>query len=833
MEDSRTRCLTRRVVSGLMACAALGMGSCAEMTGGEESLTPPGTLTVEVDKPGAKISPILYGLMTEEINHAYDGGLYAELIRNRIFRDDARRPEGWSAVAPGGGASPTLVLDTADPINTTALTTSLKVEIGTAGGGVANEGYWGIPVKPNTPYRASFYAKGGNGLSGPLTVSIADKAGKVAAEATVAGISGAWKKYEVMLRTGPFVKASTDNRFVITTKSGGTLHLNLVSLFPPTYNNRPNGTRIDLMEMLKRLNPSFLRFPGGNYLEGNTIAERFNWKETIGPLENRPGHPCPWGYRSSDGFGLMEFLEWCEDLKMEPVLGVFAGYALQGERVLGDALKPHVQDALDEIEYVMGDATTTWGRRRAADGHPAPFKLRYVEVGNEDFFDREPGSYEHRFAAFYDAIKAKYPELKVISSMPVTSRRPDVIDDHYYRSAVQMYQNVNQYDPERSPRSGPKIFVGEWATTEGSPTPTMNAALGDAAWLTGLERNSDHVIMSAYAPLLVNVNPGARQWATNLIGYDALNSYGSPAFYVQEMFHNHKGDTVLPVRVQAQPVPPPPPAPMPSGGIGVATWSTVAEYKDIKVTGPTGQTLYQSDFSRGTLDGWKKSQGDWAVVDGALRQTGNNTYCTIYTGNPAWTDYTVELKARKLGGQEGFMVMFDVKDQDNWLWWNIGGWTNTRTAIERSIKGAKSQLGPESSITVQNNRWYDLKVETRGRSIKCYIDGELVTEATNDAPPAAGGVFATASRVDATGEVIVKVVNADAVAQRLEVNLPGVGRVRGGTALVLAGDPDAVNSIEEPMKIAPRRVRLRNSGPRFVHAFPAHSVTVLRVDAER
>jgi alpha-L-arabinofuranosidase len=731
----------------------------------------------------------------------------------------------------------TLSLDTTDPINTTALTTSLKVDIRVlpprARAGVANEGFWGIPVKPNTSYRASFYAKGGSGLSGPLTVSIEDKSGKEAAAATVPAISGQWKKYEVTLRTGPFVKASTDNRFLITTKSTGTLNLNLVSLFPPTYNNRPNGTRIDLMEKLKRLNPSFLRFPGGNYLEGNTIAERFNWKESIGPLENRPGHPCPWGYRSSDGFGLMEFLEWSEDLKMEPVLGVFAGYALQGERVLGDALKPHVQDALDEIEYVMGDATTTWGRRRAADGHPAPFKLRYVEVGNEDFFDREPGSYEQRFAAFYDAIKAKYPELKVISSMPVTSRRPDVIDDHYYRSAVQMYQNVNQYDPERSPRTGPKIFVGEWATTEGSPTPTMNAALGDAAWLTGMERNSDHVIMSAYAPLLVNVNPGARQWATNLIGYDALNSYGSPAFYVQEMFHNNKGDTVLPVRVQAQPVPPPPPAPMPAGGIGVATWSTMAEYKDIKVTGPTGQTLYQSDFSRGTLDGWKKSQGDWTVVEGALRQTGNNTYCTIYTGDPAWTDYTVELKARKLGGQEGFMVMFDVKDQDNWLWWNIGGWTNTRTALERSIKGAKSQLGPESGVTVQNNRWYDLKVETRGRNIKCYLDGELVTEATNDAPPVAGGVFATASRVDATGEVIVKVVNADGIAQRLEVNLPGVSRVGSGTALLLAGDPDAVNSIEEPMKVAPRSVRLRNAGPRFVHAFPPHSVTVLRVNVER
>jgi alpha-N-arabinofuranosidase len=296
------------------------------------------------------------------------------------------------------------------------------------------------------------------------------------------------------------------------------------------------------------MRPAFLRFPGGNYLEGDTIAERFDWKKTIGPLEERPGHRCCWGYPSSDGFGLMEFLGWCEDLNMEPVLAVYAGYSLKGEHVeKPEELKPFIQDALDEIEFVSGSADTTWGRKRAELGHIVPFKLQYVEIGNEDWFDKSK-SYDSRFAQFHDAIKAKYPHLQLIATMPVHDRKPDVVDDHYYKSAVEMQGLAHRYD--KTDRNGPKIFVGEWATTEGKPTPTMNAALGDAAFLTGLERNSDVVVMSCYAPLFVNVENGAAQWNTNLIGYDALTSFGSPAYYAQVMFSQNRGDVVLPVTIE-------------------------------------------------------------------------------------------------------------------------------------------------------------------------------------------------------------------------------------------------------------------------------------------
>jgi alpha-N-arabinofuranosidase len=355
------------------------------------------------------------------------------------------------------------------------------------------------------------------------------------------------------------VPASKDNVFKFTTGTPGTLWLQNVSLFPPTYRNRDNGLRPDLMQLMADMKPKFLRFPGGNYLEGNGFNQRFNWKETIGPVEQRPGHPSPWGYWSTDGLGLLEFAEWCEDLDMEPVLGVFAGYCLGrgGLITAGPALEPYVQEALEEIEYLTGDAKTTkWGAQRAKDGHRKPFKLTYVEIGNEDFFDRS-GSYDGRFAQFRDAIKAKHPHLQVISSIGYEQRQnlwvksctPDLVDEHYYRNMEETMAQSLRYDTYS--RTNPtKIFVGEWATRVGSPTPNMSGALGDGAWMTCMERNSDIVLLSCYAPLFVNVsqvtgNGRSMQWSSDLLGYDALTSYGSPAYYAQKMFSTLHGNEIL------------------------------------------------------------------------------------------------------------------------------------------------------------------------------------------------------------------------------------------------------------------------------------------------
>lgn len=507
-------------------------------------------LTVHLDKSTAKVSPTLYGLMTEEINYSYDGGLYAELVRNRTFRDNWSGVLYWYLVE-GGNAQAKMEVDRSTGPSA-ALPHSLKLEVTQADmqnqAGVLNQGYWGIPVSPNTTYSGSLYAKADSPAIGSITVKlVSDADDKTIASATLPDVTTEWKQYQFTLHTGG-IQTSSANHLELTVGHPGTLWLNLVSLFPPTYHDRPNGNRADIMEKLAAMRPAFLRFPGGNYLEGEHITDRFQWKKTIGPLVDRPGHPSPWRYYSSDGMGLLEFLEWCEDLRMQPVLAIYAGYSLAQEHVNpGPDLEPYVQDALDEIEYVTGGTDTQWGAVRARNGHPQPFKLTYVEVGNEDQFDRS-GSYDTRYEQFYKAIKAKYPQLQIIATTPVKSIRPDVIDDHFYRRATEFFRDTTHYD--KTDRNGPKIFVGEWATREGTPTPNFGAALGDAAWMTGMERNSDIVIMASYAPLLVNVNPGGMQWETDLIGYDALRSYGSPSYYAQVMFGAHVGNAIVDSQLQ-------------------------------------------------------------------------------------------------------------------------------------------------------------------------------------------------------------------------------------------------------------------------------------------
>jgi alpha-N-arabinofuranosidase len=553
------RICVRAMVLGVYGLAAIGAVA-----------QEPASLTVDASQIVSPVSPMLYGLMTEEINHAFEGGLYAEMVSNNTFRGSWSGVDGWGEVV-GGEARETIANDKAEGPSK-ALPSSLRMVVETATpanpAGVSNAGYWGMAVLGHTTYKGSLYAKSDVALAksaakrAPRPGSadaaaalasvtavvlrvqlVADDTGAVVAKADVHVAAGPWKRYAFTMSTNE-LKAGTHNHLEILTTQPGTVWLQLVSLMGPTTNNRPNGTRPDLMALMAAMHPHFLRLPGGNYLEGDTLADRYDFKKTIGPLVDRPGHQAPWSYWSTDGFGLLEMLEWCEDLHIEPVLAVYAGYALKHTYVEpGADLEPYVQDALDEVQYVTGDATTTWGAKRARDGHPAPFPLHYVEIGNEDWFDTS-GSYDARFAQFAKALHKRYPQYKLIATTPVketdAGAQPDVIDDHYYKSPGEMFALVHHYDD--APRTGPKVFVGEWATRSGTPTPDFGDALGDAAWMTSMERNGDLVVMASYAPLLVNVNPGAMQWATDLIGYDALRSYGSPSYYAQCMFGAHAGD---------------------------------------------------------------------------------------------------------------------------------------------------------------------------------------------------------------------------------------------------------------------------------------------------
>ncbi len=490
-------------------------------------------LTVNADKAQHAVSPTLYGLMTEEINYCYEGGLYSQLIRDPQMRET--RPDGRRRRGPQDDNRPKHWVWN----DSTATWT--------------NTGYWGIAVRPATVYRGKMQARGNAVISVGLRST---KDGRVFAQDLVKAKGNGW--YDFTLHTTPTVEPTKDAEFFLHYVDTGRCRLSYVSLTPVSKKQvtvKSDLFRTDLMDMLREMHPKFLRFPGGNYLEGNRFSERYWWQRTLGPVEKRPGHQCCWGYWSTDGMGLLEFLCWCEEMGAEPILGVFAGYVLSGDYVTGKALDGFIEEALDEIEYVIGDASTEWGARRVADGHPEPFPLRYVEVGNEDFFDRS-GSYAERYTRFYEAIKAKYPQLEIISSeMPDKMKRLardwnvsdrmklDIIDEHYYRGFKDMLRQCHMYD--KYDRKGPKVFCGEWATREGEPTTNMMAALGDAAWMVGMERNSDVVIAQCYAPLFVNVNPGGMQWKSDLIGYDALNAYGSPSYYAQCMFAGNVGTEVV------------------------------------------------------------------------------------------------------------------------------------------------------------------------------------------------------------------------------------------------------------------------------------------------
>ena len=529
----------------------------------------------------------------------------------------------------------------------------------------------------------------------------------------------------------------------------------------------------------------------------------------------------------------MNIFRRARDLGAEPLFVINCGMSHK-ENVPMSELGPWIQDALDAIEYANGpadgrsQATDTmkpqnggWGAVRARNGHPAPFHLKYMEIGNEN----GGPAYAERYAAFYKAIKAKYPDIHLIadewSGVP-KSAPVEIVDEHYYNSPGFFIQNATRYDSYD--RSGPRVYVGEYAVTQNCGRGNLKAALGEAAFMTGLERNSDVVVMASYAPLFANLNH--KTWNPDLICFDSSTVYGTPSYYVQQMFGKNRGDVVLPVELDVASAPEEPR----HGAVGVGTWETQAEYKDIRVA-QGDKVLFTSD-SPADISGWRVFSGQWQAKEGALQQTAGGIDHRLLAGDPAWRDYTLSLKARKLGGAEGFLVLFHVQDDNNWLWWNLGGWGNSRHAIERCVDGGKSILGRGLPGRIETGRWYDVRIDVEGQSIRCYLDGKLTEEATDsrDWQP----LYAVAGRSQDKNEIILKTVNVTDTPYAADIRLQGVAKVESSaTSVVLtSANPADENSLDAPLKVAPVRQVIQNVSPRFHHTFPANSLTVLRLNAQ-
>ncbi len=794
-------------LTGLLAAAAIYLAAGVSMAAPAQA-----TLTVDVDKPGHAISPTLYGIFFEDINCSADGGIYPELVRNRNLEDSAR-PDHWSILS-SGSAVVLITVDSSQPASARN-PHALKVNIASVGSGrvgVVNSGYWGIALAKGQVYELSLLARAGAGFTGPLTLSLESNDGVVYAQESIPKLSADWKSYKFSLTAN-----DTDPRarLVISTTKAGTFWLDMVSLMPKeTWKN--HGLRPDLANMLNGLKPAFVRFPGGCWVEGDTLATAYRWKQTIGdPAERRTQHNL-WQYEATHGLGFHEYLQMCEDLGAEPLFVINCGMSHQEQREQPrsvQGVQEYVQDALDAIEYANGPVTSTWGAVRAKNGHPAPFNLKYMEIGNEN----GGPAYVARYGLFYDAIKAKYPQMHLIADE--WSGRPDnrpieIVDEHYYSSPEFFINNADRYDSYD--RAGRKVYVGEYAVTQGCGQGNLRAAVGEAAFMTGLERNSDVVLMASYAPLFANVN--YKKWNPDLIDFDSSRAYGIPSYYVQKMFSENRGDAVLPLNIAlaAEATPPPP-----HGRIGVGTWATQAEFKDIKVT-RNGQTLFAANFANGT-QGWSLRNGDWKVQDGALRQNSTEENVRAFAGEKSWDNYTYTLKARKLGGNEGFLIPFLVQDEETKAWWNLGGWGNVRHGLE--LEGVSAADVPGR---IETGRWYDIRIELKGANIKCYLDNQLIHDVNYKQP---NPLHAVASLAKASNELILKVVNSAADDRETEIKLNGVSKVApSANAIVLtSASPNDENSLTEPTRVAPVTRTITLAGPSFTQVFPGNSVTVMRL----
>jgi alpha-L-arabinofuranosidase len=823
------------------------------------------TITINATKSGAKVSPTLHGIFFEEISHGGEGGLYAELIQNRGFEESKLPPattlqngfiipnrtphfslpnnrasdwrmrwevrSPWPAWSLQTDDSNSIKLSLTDekPLND-ATPNSLQVTISklSSKNNLVNDGFWGINTIKGDSYNLSFYARTDNNYKGPLSVSLQSADGKVLATYTFKSIAGTnWKKYSCKLTA---TRGDPKAKFVMSFGSTGTVWLDFVSLFPTkTFRNRPNGLRSDLAQYLADLKPAFVRWPGGCFVEGINIESAPSWRRSIGPVEKRPGTYSPWGYWSSDGFGYHEFLQFCEDIGSDALYVFNAGVSCDfrsGTFIPDEGVDSIIADVLDGIEYAIGPASSKWGKIRAANGHPKPFPLKYIEVGNEQVGPR----YSRRYNWFYDAIKKKYPQLKIVASMGIgdvnrrtldSMKQVDFADEHAYKAALWSVRNYDHFD--RYKRGDWDLYVGEYATNSGVGAGNLLAAVSDAVYIMAMERNGDLVKMSSYAPLFVNVNDV--DWPVNLINFDASKSFGRISYYAIKMFSDHRADENL--LSETTILQPSEKIALYKGGIGLATWDTESEYKDIEVI-QNGNTVYKSDFVN-RPDEWKAVRGTWQVKDSAFAQTSMGAQRFAWLQGKSFDTYTLRLKARKTSdATNAFIIPFAVKDDNTMLRAHIGSYVNVNSVFESVTNGMNvTDINNQKRLPapIQKGKWYDITLEVGHDKIDCYLDGKLLMTYTEPQK-----FLSIAGRDNKTGEIIVKMVNASDRSYSTTLKIDGAEIDGDAQVITLTADaPTAENSLSEPKKYVPITTKVSNIANGSDLECKPYSITFIRL----
>ncbi|WP_169514123.1 alpha-L-arabinofuranosidase C-terminal domain-containing protein [Jonesia quinghaiensis] len=810
-------------------------------------------LTIDGDDTLIETSPDLYGLFYEDINYAADGGLYAELIRNRSFEfttaDNAsfNALTAWQKVTAGDTAAGDITVVNDDGRLNDSNRNYLTINAAGPGAGIRNIGYnTGITLIKGDTYDFSVWARSDTAQN--LNVTVTDASGDTTAATGTLTVPGdnTWAQHTVTLTA---TSDTTTGRLNVTTSAAGTLALDMVSLFPTdTWEGPVNGKSVlrkDLAEKLDAMNPQFLRFPGGcvtnvgtfkSYEEsGYTDRKRtYQWKETIGPVEERATNWNFWGYNQSYGIGYLEYFLLAEDLGAFalPVVSVGANGCGSTIPEMTDPqmIDRWVNDTLDLIEFATGPTDSTWGAIRAELGHPEPFDMPYIGLGNEE----NTKTFEANFPTFRDAIEERFPDITIISNSGPDdagtrfdelwdfNREQGVamVDEHYYNDPGWFLSNHNRYDTYD--REGPAVFLGEYASRGN----TMFNAVAEASYMIALERNSDIVKLASYAPLFANEDHV--QWSPDAIWFNNHQSWVTPNYWVQKMFADNHGDAIVPSTQSGGHIPETPI----NGGIFLSTWKTAATYDNITVTGDDGTNLFTEDFTDASA--WRPVTGTWALADGGYRQsdaTVEDARAIITDAySKDWDNYTLEVEATKESGDEGFLIGFGATASDEYFWWNLGGWNNTRSVLEKAQGGRSGEVKAKEGVSLETGKTYTLRIEVSERTVKLYLDGELHLEYSDTAQTQE--LFSGVSRDTDTGDLVVKLVNTSNAHHTTTVQVNDVTVGDNATVTTLAGDRGAVNTKATPDNVAPVTTTRNDVGNEFTAALDPYSVTFIRLETQ-
>lgn len=798
-------------------------------------------IEVDLQSPGTHISPTMWGIFFEDINFGADGGLYAELVKNRGFE----LPEpmlGWHKIATSLGQGILEIKNESpfDPENPNYLRIRSN---GYGVFGVWNEGFRGMGFKAGESYKISFYArKVADDIA--VRIELVGENGTTLATGLIEIGDTRWQRYELKLTS-----SGTDpkGKLYIYLERPGIVDIDFVSVFPcSTWKGKPLAYRIDLVQLLSDLKPGFLRFPGGCIVEGSHLDRRYQWKNTILPITKRKPLINRWNYEfkhrptpdyyQSFGLGFYEFFILAEELGAEPLPVINCGMACQfnsGELCPIEELDSYIQDALDLIEFANGPVTSKWGAVRATLGHPQPFNLKYLGIGNEQWGPQ----YIERYERFANVIKAKYPEIQLIAAAgpsPGDERfhylwrelrrlKADIIDEHCYAKPIWFLTQFHRYD--KYDRNGPKVFMGEFAAqSEHIASPqnrnTIECALAEAVYMLGMERNADIVIMASYAPLFGHID--AWQWSPNLIWFDNIKVLPTPNYYVQQLFSLNRGDRVLKVKCNS----PTKEIPL-TGGIGVGTFNTAAEFKDIRVELPD-KTLKIIPSSADDL-AEIRNRG-WEFEGGIYRQNYPNGNRHLLLGESSWSSYSLTLKARKLDGQEGFAIyLYRDETNDAFILWNIGGGNNSRHVLISRFGGQEEFLA-SCPGKIEKGKWYEIQLKLQSHILQCYLDGNLIHE-VHLPLRLIYELYCSATLDEKTHEAIIKIVNPHPKQYNVEVKLNGASAINGwATLITLTGPgPTAMNTFEQPNLIMPQLHHILLTEPSLNLQIMPYSMVVTRI----